>query len=65
MSINLSKETVGNYTLTREMWCDGRDYIKRNDGLDLDSNEDLFNELVRLEEKIRDLEGTNNNTTTA
>ena len=57
MSINVSKQTEGSYTLTREMWCDGGDYIKRKDGKKLDSKTALFSELVRLERKIIELGG--------
>lgn len=57
MSINVIEQTEGSYILTREMWCDGGDSIRRKDGKEFGSMLSIFYELVRLERKIIELGG--------
>lgn len=52
MSINVSEQTKGSYTLKQELWCDGETTLNKSDGSDLTHPEEAFKELVKLERKL-------------
>ena len=53
MSINVSEESTGSYTLRTEMWCDGDTVLKNHvNNENLTHPIDAFEELCKLESKL-------------